>query len=81
MQAQYSLFVLATLLQTKGIGSAVSSFLVLTSYITFYFLVEIDESILDAFGILPQRKQHKKLLLVSLCHYPVINIVLLDHLL
>ncbi|VVA94362.1 unnamed protein product [Arabis nemorensis] len=44
VQAQCSLFVLATLLQTK----------------------EIDESILDAFGILPQRKQHKKLLLQSL---------------
>ncbi|KAF3595000.1 hypothetical protein DY000_02024009, partial [Brassica cretica] len=44
MQAQGSLFVLATLLQTK----------------------ELEESVLDAFGILPQRKQHKKLLLQSL---------------
>jgi len=26
---------------------------------------ELDESMLDALGILPQRKQHKKLLLVS----------------
>ncbi|XP_010541101.1 PREDICTED: uncharacterized protein LOC104814647 isoform X2 [Tarenaya hassleriana] len=39
-----SLFVMATLLQTK----------------------ELEESMLDAFGILPQRKQHKKLLLQSL---------------
>ncbi|XP_024016405.1 uncharacterized protein LOC18025801 isoform X2 [Eutrema salsugineum] len=44
VQAQGSLFVLATLLQTK----------------------ELEESMLDAFGILPQRKQHKKLLLQSL---------------
>ncbi|WZZ72761.1 hypothetical protein YC2023_084131 [Brassica napus] len=44
VQAQGSLFVLATLLQTK----------------------ELEESVLDAFGILPQRKQHKKLLLQSL---------------
>lgn len=28
--------------------------------------VELDESMLDSLGILPQRKQHKKLLLV--CH-------------
>lgn len=28
--------------------------------------VELDESMLDALGILPQRKQHKKLLLVCL---------------
>uniref|UniRef100_A0A1J3E733 Protein CLEC16A-like protein n=1 Tax=Noccaea caerulescens TaxID=107243 RepID=A0A1J3E733_NOCCA len=44
VQAQGSLFVLATFLQTK----------------------ELEESMLDAFGILPQRKQHKKLLLQSL---------------
>ncbi|CAN8257621.1 unnamed protein product [Cochlearia groenlandica] len=44
VQAQGSLFVLATLLQTK----------------------ELEESVLDGFGILPQRKQHKKLLLQSL---------------
>ncbi|XP_018433220.2 protein TRANSPARENT TESTA 9 isoform X1 [Raphanus sativus] len=44
VQAQGSLFVLATLLQTK----------------------ELEESVLDAFGILPQRKQHKKLLLQAL---------------
>ena len=28
------------------------------------FLIELDESVLDGLGILPQRKQHKKLLLV-----------------
>ncbi|XP_010526377.1 PREDICTED: uncharacterized protein LOC104803958 isoform X2 [Tarenaya hassleriana] len=44
VEAVGSLFVMATLLQTK----------------------ELEESMLDAFGILPQRKQHKKLLLQSL---------------
>ncbi|WVZ84378.1 hypothetical protein U9M48_031416 [Paspalum notatum var. saurae] len=43
-QALGSLFLFATLLQTK----------------------ELDESMLDALGILPQRKQHKKLLLQAL---------------
>lgn len=76
VQAQGSLFVLATLLQTKGIAILAvalyrffSPFLVLTSYILI--LVELEESMLDAFGILPQRKQHKKLLLVSFYHYPL----------
>lgn len=33
-----------------------------------FVVVELDESMLDGLGILPQRKQHKKLLLVS-CLY------------
>ena len=39
-------------------------FLLLLSY-WISLLVELDEIMLDALGILPQRKQHKKLLLVS----------------
>ena len=44
-------------------------FLLLHHYIVFWSLnvscsVELDESMLDGLGILPQRKQHKKLLLV-----------------
>lgn len=33
------------------------------------FLVELDETMLDGLGILPQRKQHKKLLLVSFDYF------------
>ena len=35
-------------------------------FVTDVVYTELDESMLDALGILPQRKQHKKLLLV--CH-------------
>ncbi|GJX48055.1 protein transparent testa 9 isoform X1 [Tanacetum coccineum] len=35
---------------------------------TFLQTKELDESMLDALGILPQRKQHKKLLLVCAAH-------------
>lgn len=72
-----SLSVIATLLQTKGYTTTNYSVTLLkwlllslaTSSITVNSLnpmfVELDESMLDALGILPQRKQHKKLLLVS----------------
>lgn len=67
LQVLGALNVLATLLQTKGeIITDIqlcSSVLLFLSCISIFF-VELDESMLDALGILPQRKQHKKLLLV-----------------
>lgn len=65
-----SLGMLATLLQTKGCVIdfsllTIASFAVFLIYISpFSRSLELDESMLDVLGILPQRKQHKKLLLV-----------------
>lgn len=65
VQVSGSLSVLATLLQTKGNN------LTLFSYSSDAYMqctkqsfTELDESMVDALGILPQRKQHKKKLLV-----------------
>lgn len=63
-----SLGVLATLLQTKGYLADIWLTSALLLFLFTYCVfppVELDESMLDALGILPQRKQHKKLLLVS----------------
>jgi len=67
VQVLGSLSVLATLLQTKGCISTHTH--TLNCFILFCLLSkvrssELDESMLDGLGILPQRKQHKKLLLV-----------------
>ena len=61
-----ALSVLATLLQTEGQINAVIQLPSLRySFLIMHPIsVELDESMLDALGILPQRKQHKKLLLV-----------------
>ena len=67
IQVLGALSVLATLLQTKGqiSGSIQLPSVHFSLLITPpNFSVELDESMLDALGILPQRKQHKKLLLV-----------------
>ncbi|KAF7148088.1 hypothetical protein RHSIM_Rhsim03G0267600 [Rhododendron simsii] len=69
VQVLASLSVLATFLQTKGCTS--DSSIVLDYCLQLFshqFLgaVELDETMLDALGILPQRKQHKKLLLQAL---------------
>lgn len=66
VQVLGSLSVLATLLQTKGCIIKFiyfSALNMLSDWISGH--TELDESMLDALGILPQRKQHKKLLLVS----------------
>lgn len=68
MQVVGSLSLLATFLQTKGcmllnIVIYCHYFLIMDSH-RISELSELDESMLDALGILPQRKQHKKLLLV-----------------
>jgi protein CLEC16A len=71
-QALGSLCLFATLLQTKGFLKIYSpdyryycvfpKSIIIQVHVGF---TELDESMLDALGILPQRKQHKKLLLVS----------------
>ncbi|KAG7029854.1 hypothetical protein SDJN02_08197, partial [Cucurbita argyrosperma subsp. argyrosperma] len=63
-----ALSVLATLLQTEGQINAVIQLPSLRySFLIMHPIsVELDESMLDALGILPQRKQHKKLLLEAL---------------
>ncbi|XP_050940425.1 protein TRANSPARENT TESTA 9 isoform X3 [Cucumis melo] len=69
VQVLGALSVLATLLQTKGqISAAIQLPSVHFSVLITppKFSVELDESMLDALGILPQRKQHKKLLLEAL---------------
>ncbi|KAJ0592100.1 hypothetical protein HanHA300_Chr03g0080941 [Helianthus annuus] len=75
MQVVGSLSVLTTLLQTKGcmlfIIHTVTCFMITYMLIIFFFffffeISELDESMLDALGILPRRKQHKKLLLKAL---------------
>lgn len=43
-------------------------FLLLFSLLKVSFILELEESMLDAFGILPKRKQHKKLLLVCMLY-------------
>lgn len=62
-----SLSVLATLLQTKGNNNevCVTNLFSIAIFLMNIYIVELDESMLDGIGILPQRKQHKKLLLVS----------------
>lgn len=73
VQVLGSLCILATLLQTKGMQlltfvrhffSFLGTDLCCCFLIIHPFCAELDESMLDALGILPQRKQHKKLLLV-----------------
>lgn len=77
VQVLGSLSVLATFLQTKGCTS--DSSIVLDYCLQLFshqFLgaVELDETMLDALGILPQRKQHKKLLLVC-CGVIILHII------
>ncbi|KAM0901833.1 hypothetical protein ACQ4PT_019699 [Festuca glaucescens] len=72
-QALGSLCLFATLLQTKGFLKIYSpdyryycvfpKSIIIQVHVGF---TELDESMLDALGILPQRKQHKKLLLQAL---------------
>ncbi|MBA0844342.1 hypothetical protein Goarm_001442, partial [Gossypium armourianum] len=59
-----SLSVLATLLQTKGNNDevCVTNLFSIAIFLMNIYIVELDESMLDGLGILPQRKQHKKLL-------------------
>ena len=71
-EALGSLCLFATLLQTKGFLSILSpdychycGFPQKNIIQVHAGFTELDESMLDALGILPQRKQHKKLLLVS----------------
>lgn len=61
-----SLRVLSTLLQTKGCATNISlcHHGIYSCFLNISHSVELDESMLDGLGILPQRKQHKKLLLV-----------------
>ena len=49
------------------LSCAIYSLLVIPSSISIILVInlELDESVLDGLGILPQRKQHKKLLLVG----------------
>ncbi|MBA0633209.1 hypothetical protein Godav_001833 [Gossypium davidsonii] len=63
-----SLSVLATLLQTKGNNDevCVTNLFSIAIFLMNIYIVELDESMLDGLGILPQRKQHKKLLLQAL---------------
>ncbi|KAG1331952.1 Protein TRANSPARENT TESTA 9, partial [Cocos nucifera] len=67
-----SLSFLATLLQTKGQITFSFVLLCCLAILMHYLLTsmlsskELDESMLDGLGILPQRKQHKKLLLQAL---------------
>ncbi|KAA3485979.1 Protein CLEC16A [Gossypium australe] len=63
-----SLSVLATLLQTKGNNDevCVTNLFSIAIFLMNIYIVELDESMLDGIGILPQRKQHKKLLLQAL---------------
>ncbi|KAI8565881.1 hypothetical protein RHMOL_Rhmol03G0295500 [Rhododendron molle] len=67
VQVLGSLSVLATFLQTKGCtydSSIVLDYCLQLFSHQFLGAVELEETMLDAIGILPQRKQHKKLLLV-----------------
>ncbi|KAG5559714.1 hypothetical protein RHGRI_009283 [Rhododendron griersonianum] len=69
VQVLGSLSVLATFLQTKGCtsdSSIVLDYCLQLFSHQFLWDVELEETMLDAIGILPQRKQHKKLLLQAL---------------
>lgn len=81
-QALGSLCLFATLLQTKGVLNIFSSDyryhcgfprnITIQVHVGFS---ELDESMLDALGILPQRKQHKKLLLVSTIYFYLLSVL------
>ena len=68
VQVMGSINVMATLLQAKGCITVLVQLMFYSKFVsslTILLFAELDESMLDALGILPERKKHKKLLLVN----------------